>query len=226
MSVATGLLSSSLSSIQEQFEAALPKMNKTFDFHFRGLRWQERREAAAEARAAAWAAWCSLLRRGKNPLEVGAVGVANTVARHVKGQYKSGREAVREIAVDSVDSGLDAHGFHAVSFERGVNERGDLWRDWLATDNRYTPADEAAFRIDFAAWLASLPDRKRHIAEMLAAGHATGVVAEMFDVTPGAVSQARAWLANHWRAFQGEMPAHERDRNPSGTGTRMAVPCA
>ena len=53
----------------------------------------------------------------------------------------------------------------------------DAWRQWLAEDNRVSPADEAAFRLDFAAWLAVLPPRKRQAAELLVAGHETGAVA-------------------------------------------------
>jgi hypothetical protein len=37
----------------------------------------------------------------------------------------------------------------------------DAWREWLAEDNRVSPADEAAFRVDFQAWLDGLPARKR-----------------------------------------------------------------
>ncbi len=43
----------------------------------------------------------------------------------------------------------------------------DAWKEWLACDNRVGPADEAAFRIDFAAWLDGLPGRKCQIAERL-----------------------------------------------------------
>ena len=49
------------------------------------------------------------------------------------------------------------------------------------------------------------------MAELLAQGHETGVVARMLGVTPGAVSQARTWLSASWERFQGEPAA--------GTGT-------
>ena len=86
----------------------------------------------------------------------------------------------------------------------------DAWKQWLACDNRVGPADEAAFRIDFAAWLEGLPERRRRVAELLAEGHETGVVARMLGVTPGAISQARTWLAANWRRYQAEAPA-DRD---------------
>jgi hypothetical protein len=80
------------------------------------------------------------------------------------------------------------------------------WRDWIVGDNRCTPADEAVFRLDFATWLAGLPDRRRKTAELLILGHGTGEVARALGITAAAVSQARAWLERSWRAFQGEVP--------------------
>jgi hypothetical protein len=216
---ATSLSPSSLPSIHQEFEAALPKMDQAFDFHFRGLRSQERQEAAAEARAAAWVAWHSLLRRGKDPLEVGPVGVANTCALHIKGRYNAGRQAVRPSGVDALGRALQARGFHIVSFDQDVNERGDLWRDWIAEDTRWTPADQVAFTLDFEDWLERLPKRKRETAQLLAEGHETGVVAQMLGVTPGAVSQSRSWLANHWRKFQGETSARGRYGTRSRAGS-------
>jgi hypothetical protein len=232
MPVAAALSHSSLSSIHEQFVTALPKMDRAFDYHFRRLRPQERKEAAAEARAAVWAAWCSLIRRGKDPLEVGPIGVANTTALHIKGRYRASRKAVPHSAVDALDSRLDVRGFQVVSF--GVNQRGDLWRNWIAEDSRWSPADQVAFTLDFEEWLDRLPKRKREMAQLLAEGYETGVVAQMLQVTPGAVSQSRRWLANHWRVFQGEMPAYRSGEALSGAGrregrkaeSRLAGPCA
>jgi hypothetical protein len=98
-------------------------------------------------------------------------------------------------------------GFTLVSLGRppapGRGTAPDAWREWLAEDNRVSPSDEAAFRIDFANWLARLPVRKRRVAELLAAGETTGEVARRVGVTSGAVSQARSWLAADWHAFQG-----------------------
>ena len=86
----------------------------------------------------------------------------------------------------------------------GADETGASWQDWSAAGNRCTPADEACFRLDFAEWMGRLPERKRLTAELLAQGHATSEVARRLGVTPGAVSQTRAWLGTSWRAFQGE----------------------
>ena len=93
------------------------------------------------------------------------------------------------------------------------------WRE----SNRVTPADEAAFRVDFGRWLADLPERKRQMAELLLQGHRTGDVAGMVGVSQGRVSQVRLELEADWRTFQGEAEetggrggARPRDQLPMG----------
>ena len=76
------------------------------------------------------------------------------------------------------------------------------WKEWLVADRRVTPADEAAFRLDFAAWLGDLPEKKRQVAESLAEGHEPGLVARLVGVSPARVSQLRGELAESWQAFQ------------------------
>jgi hypothetical protein len=202
-----------VSAAQEQFTACLPAVETAARFAFRRrirLRRQDYEEARAEAFAAAWSAWIGLLRKGKNPIQVGVHGIANNVIRHVKngrriGNLHRGRSArdvhhrKAQTAGGYTIQSLDSNGQPAPLTHGG-------WRDWIAHDNRYTPAEEAAFRIDFAAWLASLPQRRRQTAELLAQGYGTFEVARCIGVTPAAVSQARCWLEKSWRAFQGESP--------------------
>ena len=86
--------------------------------------------------------------------------------------------------------------------DRDPNRCSDAWKQWLACDNRVGPADEAAFRVDFEAWLGSLPDRKRRVAELLAEGHEGVVVARLVGIAPSRVCQLRRELEASWRAFQ------------------------
>jgi hypothetical protein len=172
--------------VHRHFEAALPRMDNVFRFRLRRLPRGRRDDALAEARAAAWVAWHGLIRRGKDPRAVGPTGIANNVARFV--------QAGRRLGVHLI------HLDHDTTTDGGA--RHDTWRHWLAADPRADPADEAAFRLDFAVWLGRLTPRKRQMAELLALGHETSVVAGMLGVTPGAVSQARAWLYASWQAFQ------------------------
>jgi hypothetical protein len=64
--------------------------------------------------------------------------------------------------------------------------------------------DAAAFRVDTPAFLNSLSERDRGIANDLAAGMMTKDVARKWGVTPGAISQFRTRFRKWWAEFHGE----------------------
>lgn len=78
------------------------------------------------------------------------------------------------------------------------------WQEILIEDKKHGPAEIAATRLDFAAWLRTLPGRVRHIAKTLAVGETTSNVARKFRVSPGRISQVRRELKDSWEAFRGE----------------------
>jgi len=80
------------------------------------------------------------------------------------------------------------------------------WREIVVEDQHATPADIARVRIDFHDWLQALSRHRRRIAQLLASGEATHVVAKQFRLSDGRISQVRRELADSWRAFQGETP--------------------
>ncbi len=209
----------SLTHAHRQFEAALPSIDTALRYQFRRLPESHREEALADARAAAWAAWSGLLRRGKDPLAVGVTGIAANAARYVKNGRKVGNRntgrGCRDIQHPAVRR---EHGLRVVAYEEVAGLHSGAWREWAAEDNRVTPAEEVCFRVDFQAWLAGLPARKRRMAELLAQGHGTGAVAKMLGVTPPAVSIARTWLEASWRAFQGETGREEAPGGPRPVG--------
>ena len=55
----------------------------------------------------------------------------------------------------------------------------------ILEDRHAGPAEVAACRLDFTAWLPSLPRRLRKIAALLATGESTGKVARRFKVSDG-----------------------------------------
>src|SRR4051812_29466693 len=199
----------SLSAVHQQFEAALPAVTDAARYAFRRRRPQDRDEAVADARAAAWSAWHGLIARGKDPVEVGVHGIAANAIRYVRNGRRVGHRGGGRGSMDVYHPRAQAvRGFQLVGIdtieEPNTLDSSESWRQWVAGDNRVSPADEAAFRLDFAAWLANLPTRKRQMAGLLVEGHETGVVARRLGVTPGAVSQSRAWLEASWRAYQAE----------------------
>jgi hypothetical protein len=202
-----------LAAAQEQFAAALPSIDSVIRLACRSVPAAHRGDAIAEARAEAWATWYSLLRRGKDPLAVGAAGIAFHAARHVKnGRRIAGRGGPGRGKMDIHDRRAQRKGgFRIVGLtsdsDPDPEPPAETWKEWAAMTNRVTPADEAAFRVDFSDWLERLPARRRQIAGLLAEGHGTGDVARIVGVTPGAVSQGRGWLETSWEAFQSQAHA-------------------
>ena len=191
-----------------QFEAALPAITSTARYAFRRRRHQDRAEAVAEAQACAWKAWRGLVERGKDPVAVGISGIAGYAVRHVKNGRRIGNRGGGRGGMDVFHFKAQAAcGFKVVGLgrdaEREPGRGSDAWKEWLACDNRVGPADEAAFRVDFEAWLEGLPERKRRVAELLAEGHEGVVVARLVGIAPSRVTQLRSELAASWRAFQG-----------------------
>jgi hypothetical protein len=196
-------------SAHRAFEAALTRIDVCLRYHFRRGPRARRDEAIDDARSVTWVAWHGLLRRGKDPVAVGVTAIAANASRAVRKAraVAASRPGGRGAADVQHPRARNATGLRVASFEEVPGSPPGAWQSWVAPDRRYGPADEAAFRVDFAAWLALLPARKRRAAELLAEGQGTGEVARLLGVTPGAVSQAREWLFRSWGRFQGEVDA-------------------
>jgi hypothetical protein len=80
----------------------------------------------------------------------------------------------------------------------------ECWQEVLIPDKTCTPAELAATRIDFSAWLDTLGHRKRKIALKLSEGERTSAVAKRFNTSAGRISQIRRELAESWRKFVGD----------------------
>jgi hypothetical protein len=194
----------SLTHAQQQFTDHLSAVENAARFAFRRRRRHDREEAVAEARAAAWSAWHGLIRKGKDPLAVGVTGIANNAIRYVKSGRKLGNPTSGRGAMDIQHPRVRrAMGLRVVSFDVLARSSPGSWQDWLVADRRVTPADLACSRLDFAVWLAGLPEKKRRVAELLAEGHEPGLVACIVGLSPARVSQLRHELEASWRAFQG-----------------------
>jgi DNA-directed RNA polymerase specialized sigma24 family protein len=188
---------------QQQFEELLPQLKEVAGYAFRRRNPQDKEEAIADVCAAAWSAWHGLIKRGKNPLEVGPSGILANAIRYVRNGRRVGNRGCGRGRMDPWNwRAQKAHGFSLVSLA-SARQEGDL-KAWIANDHRSTPADHAAFLIDFEDWLGRLSERRRRSAELLAQGYGTGEVAQQVGVTPAAISQARTELARNWGEFQQE----------------------
>ena len=196
----TTLTSAALAAAHQQFESALPTLMKNFKYLLRH-RWRDRDDLFAESAACAWKAFVGILAKGQDPVAVGLSGIAAYAARHtLKGrQIGRGRNGGGRHKMDvQHHRAQELGGYKVISYDSGETVRNDdgpaAWRDWVATDHRMGPAEAAAFNIDYSAWLAGLPERRRMTALLLAEGRGTLEVAGLVGVTPAAVSQARSYL--------------------------------
>jgi hypothetical protein len=208
-----------LAAAHQQFVAALPVIRQAARYALRHRR-RDREDLFAEVIACAWKAWRGLADRGRNPVAVGVTAIAAWAARHALKGRRIGNRSGGRGAMDIFHRRARLLGaFRVISCDSGPatpsGAEPAAWREWLVADRRVSPADEACFRLDFAAWLARLPARRRKTAELLAQGHGTREVAQSVGITPAAVSQARTWLWRNWREFQGEpSPAYRHGSSP------------
>jgi hypothetical protein len=177
----------------------LPAIRSQLRYSFRRLQPEERSEALAEATASVAIVYARLFQQGKID-----VAYPSVLARFAAAQYGSGRRVGSRLNVNDVMSqyAQRRREIHVERLDRFDAEEG--WKEVLVEDRTCTPAELAASRIDFDAWLHRLPAKRRRIAARLGAGEATVRVARRFRLSAGRISQLRREFQQDWRAFHGE----------------------
>jgi len=182
---------------EDQFLTLLPTIRSNAHYALRRMPEEAREEAIQDVIASSLAAYRALVRQGRahdaHPTSLAAYAIAH---------YRVGRSIARRLNVDDVTSvhcqrrtGVRVESLHHFDVQ------DHQWEDLLVEDRTATPADIAATRIDFAAWLESLSPRLRSMAEVLATGEETGTVAKLFRVSAGRISQIRRLLMAMWDQF-------------------------
>ncbi len=185
---------------QSLFERLLPRIRKHVQVAFRHLDPESREECV---QAVVCNACCAVARLAE--LDKLDLAYASALARFGVAQVKDGR---------TTGGSLNCHDISSRYCQRAKNitvERLDkydtedeCWEEILIPDQTCTPAELAATRIDFPAWLKTLKPRDRKVARFLSLGNRTQDAARKFDVSQGRVSQLRRELAESWRVFTGE----------------------
>jgi hypothetical protein len=184
------------------FLALLPRLRRHAEITFHFLRCPaERADCVQEALALAWAWYRRLAQRGKDASDF-ASALATFAARAVQaGRRITGSESFQDVL--SVTAKLR----HGVRVFR-LSESGTLtisgWQEAVADNTRTPPDEQAAFRIDFPAWLATRTDRDRRLIADLAVGERTGDVARKYGLSAGRISQLRRAFSADWALFCGE----------------------
>lgn len=182
------------------FEKLLPAVRDQAAFAFRFFPRSQREELIAETVANAYCAYQRLVERGKAEL-----AYATPLAMYAVRQVRAGRRVGTKMNVrDPMSEYCRAKkGIKVESLDR-YDRQEKQWQQMVVEDRRCGPDQIAATRIDFAAWLKTLPRRMRRIALELAAGETTHATARQFKLSAARISQIRRELKAAWETFQGE----------------------
>jgi hypothetical protein len=180
----------------------LPAILTHVRISFRHLDPEARQEAVQNCLANATLAYARLHALGKVELAYPTV-----LARYAVAQTRDGRRVGGHLNIrDVLSEHCQQHKGLFVERLDHYDQDKECWREALVEDRRCGPAEIAASRLDFGAWLRSLPGQLRRIAKVLASGETTGAAAKKFRVSAGRISQIRQELHQSWRRFVGESP--------------------
>jgi hypothetical protein len=205
-----------LDALHKHFLAILPRIELHARICFRGTRCPASRDdAVAETVALAWRWFLRVTERGKDVDEF-VTTLAGYAVRHVR----SGRRLCGQERSKDVLSSLARrqHGFvvgplfgptprsreRIYAAPHGQDEM-DAVEERLRDNTQSPVPDQAAFRIDYPAWLTQLGHRNREMAEDMALDLGTKELAARYRVSPGRISQLRREFCLNWRRFHGEV---------------------
>lgn len=182
------------------FLAILPTVQRHAQFAFRAIRDVHRVEdCIQETLALCWLWACRLWRQGKDAREFPTT-LAAFATRHVKhGRRFGGGKRLTKDALSPLAQAT--RGFLTKALPGVEAETGSPWQAALQDNTQSAPPEQAAFRIDFPAFLATLPERNRKIALDMLMGETTLELSARHRLSPGRISQLRRHLLEDWRAF-------------------------
>jgi hypothetical protein len=184
----------------EKFLEMLPGICRYACHAFRFSARAVREERVADVIAVAFVAYRRLVDQGREDLAYPTVLARYGAARVRQGRCVGATASCRDVLSTHAQR---QHGFQVERLGEHQPSNGG-WRQIAVEDRRSSPAEIAALRIDFAAWLASLSRRERQIATKLAIGETTAAVAKLFRLSAARISQLRRELHETWLRFHGE----------------------
>jgi hypothetical protein len=197
-------IASQSKSVTPQWHEVFLKMASTIETHakiaFRHLRTEARAEAIQDV-------LCNVCRALARLSELNKLDLAypSVLARFGVAQVSDGRKVGCRLNVRDVSSPY-CRRTKGVVMERldHYDRDEEVWEEILIPDRTCTPAELAASRIDFPAWLRTLRRRDRKIALKLAMGETTTRVSRQHHISAARVSQLRRELHKAWLRFHGE----------------------
>ncbi len=185
--------------LQAGFLVLLPRIRRHGRVYFRGVRCPHKKEELlAEMVALAWKWYLRLALRGKDVSRFPSA-LASYAARAVaSGRRLCGQEKARDALSPRAQR---RHGFTTSPIPGGSGLKGNVFDEALRDNTRSPVAEQAAFRLDFPAWLRTYAERKRRLIEDLMVGERTKEVAKRHRLSQGRVSQMRGEFERDWRRF-------------------------
>lgn len=194
----------------EVFLKLLPAVQTHAKIQFRHLPAVDREEAIAEATAAAFLNVHKCTNKGISKRMTWAT-VAYYAVKHVRaGKHVGGSQ---DPAKDVLSRRAQQRGNFQVlglrwdsilSYDCVRDSTTPVWHDRLAGLSKPTPAEQAAFRLDWSSFMRSQASRTRKALAMLAAGHQQTEVADKLGVTPAAVCQRVRKAEREWQGMQAD----------------------
>ena len=204
-------------SLHDTFLSLLPTIERYARVFFRHTRCKNRfYDQLAEVSALAWKWFVRLAKRGKDATRFPAV-LARYACRAVRcGRRLNGQERAKDVMSSLAQR---RHGFTVESLPVMQTCHDDLYGrvdgqrrhdefEERLHDNMRTPVpDQAAFRIDFPAWLRTMTARERRLIKAMARNETTNDLSKQFRVSPGRISQLRREFHEGWQMFCGDTAA-------------------
>ena len=185
--------------VQQRFLAMLPQIRRQASRAFRNAGAEARAELTQEVIALAFAMLVRLVRRGKVGLAY-PTPLADYAIRQVRAGRRVGCRQNRQDIMSPIALRLGSDD----SSGRSASRAGRWFEPNVMRRSTCGSGRDGSSALDLADWFRSLSPRNRRIARALALGEQTNVVAQRFGLTPGRISQLRAWFRNHWEQFQAE----------------------
>jgi hypothetical protein len=184
---------------KQRFLRMLPSIRRQAQTAAKDVPFHRREEFIQDVLTAAFALFARLVERNLTEL-----AYPTSLARYSIARVRSGRAIGASLNSRDVLSrqAQQLRGFSVLSLEIIADQCRGAWRQTLADRRQYSPADAAAFRLDFEDWMNRLSLRKRAVATGLAQGDTTSTAAKHFRVTDARISQIRRELEAHWQSFQ------------------------
>jgi hypothetical protein len=189
--------------LHRRFLDLLPAIQRHGHVYFRHVRcWHRLQDALAEMVAIAWKWFLRLAEQGKDATDFPTV-IASYAARAVRSSRRlCGQERSKDVLSSRAQQLKHFKVQTLPRCETGTEDNDTI--DALRDNTRTPPDEQAAFRLDYPAWLSQLGDRNRRICQDMALGERTKDLAERYGTTQGRISQLRREFMEDWERFTGE----------------------